>query len=214
MLDFFKKEFPDAVPLMPTLCDDFFRNPTGHLLTVRCFPWSVGGRVALLGDAAHAIVPFFGQGMNCAFEDVTVLNECIEQIGLNNGWELIFKRYQSLRKPNAEAIADMALENYIEMRSGVSDENYLFRKSIATVLGKNFPERFLTRYELVSFTTVPYVEAKQRGEINDKIIDELIKELPDRDVNKLNLTLAKSLLDKYYPFHENTSIKKSHFDSR
>jgi kynurenine 3-monooxygenase len=184
---------------MPNLCEDFFRNPTGHLLTIRCYPWSIGGRVTLLGDAAHAIVPFFGQGMNCAFEDVTVLNQCIDQIGLEKGWEPIFQQYQIQRKANADAIADMALENYIEMRSGVSDQNYLFRKSVATLLGQHFPDRFLTRYELVSFTNVPYVEARRRGEINDKIIDELIRDLPDRDLTKLNLTRAKELIDKYYP---------------
>jgi kynurenine 3-monooxygenase len=199
VMDFFKKDFPDAVSLMPTLCEDFFRNPTGYLLTVRCFPWSVGGRLCLLGDAAHAIVPFFGQGMNCAFEDVTVLDECIGRIGLHDGWEPIFHEYEQLRKPNTEAIADMALENYIEMRSGVSDANYLFRKSVAHLLGQHFPERFLTRYELVSFTTVPYAEAKRRGEVNDKIIDELISELSDRDISKVNLVHAKALLDQYYP---------------
>jgi kynurenine 3-monooxygenase len=110
VLDFFNREFPDAVPMMPTLIEDFFHNPTGNLGTIKCFPWNAGGKALLLGDSAHAVVPFYGQGMNCAFEDVRVLDTLIEEIGTE--WGAVFTEYGLLRKPNTDAIADMAEENF------------------------------------------------------------------------------------------------------
>jgi len=124
---FFKDQFPDAVPLMPNLLDDFFLNPTSNLVTVKCFPWTFLNKVTLVGDAAHAIVPFFGQGMNCGFEDVSTLDEILKEHGVGN-WSAIFDSYQNLRVSNANAIADMAQENYIEMRDRVADANFIFRK--------------------------------------------------------------------------------------
>ncbi|MBV9242326.1 MAG: FAD-dependent monooxygenase, partial [Acidobacteria bacterium] len=117
--EFFEREFPDAARLMPTLVEDFFRNPTGSLGTVKCKPWNIDGRVLLLGDSAHAVVPFYGQGMNCAFEDVRVLASLIDKYG--HDWETIYDTYGSLRKVNTDAIADMAAENFYEMRDRVAD---------------------------------------------------------------------------------------------
>src|SRR5204863_2139331 len=127
LLRFFKQEFPDAVPLMPTLVDDFFRNPTGELGTVKCWPWNVGGNALLLGDSAHAMVPFYGQGMNCAFEDVRILDQLIGKAlppalaGGQSHWKWTFEQYAALRKPNTNAIHDMAEENFYEMRDSTAD---------------------------------------------------------------------------------------------
>jgi kynurenine 3-monooxygenase len=197
VLEFFNKEFPDATKLMPALAEDFFANPTGNLLTVKCYPWSVEGKLTLLGDACHAVVPFFGQGMNCAFEDVRVLSEIIDEHGVGQ-WREIFAQYQASRKPNADAIADMALQNYIEMRDKVADKTFLFHKKVEALLGKSFPDTYRTRYELVSFTNEPYTEAVRRGEINQKIIDQLTAHIADYDTAKVDLDLAKKLIDEHY----------------
>lgn len=175
---FFHQQFPDAVPLMPGLLDDFFTNPTSSLVTIRCYPWIWEDKVALIGDAAHAIVPFFGQGMNAAFEDCTVLNECIDQYGPD--WGKVFEIYQQQRKENAEAIADMALENFVEMRDTVADEKFLFRKKVEHLLGQNFGPYF-SRYELVSFSRVPYAEAYRRGLINLEILEIIMDGLSSLD---------------------------------
>jgi kynurenine 3-monooxygenase len=173
---FFREHYPDAVPLMPTLKEDFLANPTSSLVTVKCWPWvhmTVGGAdgsraVAVLGDAAHAIVPFYGQGMNCAFEDVRVLAESIKRHGGDLARAL--PEFQQLRKPNADAIADMAIENFEEMRDKVGSRLFLWRKKLEHTLHAWFPATMVPRYDLVSFSTVPYVEARQQGERIDTII--------------------------------------------
>lgn len=169
---FFEEEFPDAVPMMPTLIEDFFHNPTSSLVTVRCFPWIKKDRLALAGDAAHAIVPFFGQGMNCSFEDVLVLDDCIGRHAPN--WEAAFAEYQYLRKPNADAIADLAVQNYTEMAEKVGDKAFLHKKHIEHELSDLYPEHFHSQYELVTFTTAPYLKALEQGRINDRILEEII----------------------------------------
>ena len=182
---FFEKEFPDALPLMPTLLDDYFSNPVGTLITVKCAPWHVEEKAALLGDAAHAIVPFFGQGMNCAFEDCSYLNECIDKFGPN--WESVFRAYESLRKANADAIADMAVENFYEMRDRVADPVFLLKKKIEHTLAEKFSDRFIPKYTMVSFMRVPYATALQRGLVQDFILNELaagIKRPEDADWTK------------------------------
>ena len=168
---FFEQEFPDVVPLMPTLIEDFERNPTAPLGTVRCYPWHVGGTAALLGDAAHAIVPFYGQGMNCAFEDCTVLNEVISEFG--SDWDRVFHVYQERRKANADAIADLALENFTEMRDRVADEYFLFQKKVGLVLEQRFPEYFVPKYSMVTFHRTPYAVALHRGRIQQEILDQV-----------------------------------------
>lgn len=130
VLEFFQREFPDAVPLMPSLVEDYFNNPVGSLVTIRCKPWHVGGKAVVMGDAAHAIVPFFGQGMNCGFEDCAVLGEMLPPASEEVDWESLFASFQEARLENSEAIADMALENFVEMRDSTADPEFQLRKRI------------------------------------------------------------------------------------
>lgn len=169
---FFAREFPDAVAHMPTLADDYFGNPTGALVTVKCAPWHVGGRAVLIGDAAHALVPFFAQGMNSGFEDCATLNSLITTD--KPDWKNVFRRFEQLRKPNADAIADMAVENFVEMRDSVTDPVFLLKKKVGFELEKRWPGKFIPRYSMVIFhADIPYAEAQRRGAIQDKILDRL-----------------------------------------
>lgn len=165
---FFDNEFPDAAALMPTLVEDFLENPVGLLGTIRCFPWHHDGTVALLGDACHAIVPFFGQGMNCAFEDCTILNNCLDEYGQD--WTRIFQIWEERRKINADAIADLALENFVEMRDHVADPKFLLSKQIGLELERRFPEYFIPKYSMVTFHRTPYAVALRRGIIQSDIL--------------------------------------------
>lgn len=168
---FFRKEFPDTLALMPDLTHDFAANPQGQLGTVHLTPWHVGGNVLLLGDAAHAIVPFHGQGMNAAFEDCAVLDSLLDR---HTDWEPLFAEFSELRRPNAAAIAAMALENYTEMRDTVLDAGFVRRKSIAMDLERRFPDRFIPRYSMVMFhPEIPYTEALRRGAVQAEILMEL-----------------------------------------
>ena len=177
VLRFFNEEFPDAVPLMPTLLHDFFANPTSSLATMRAFPWVWGNKVALIGDAAHAVVPFYGQGMNCGFEDCVVLSECIDKHGDN--WGAAFDEYQLSRKPNSDAIAQMAIENFVEMRDKVADPKFILRKKIEAMIHKICPDKYTPQYTLVSFSPdVPYSEALNLGRKNDELLDKIMS-LPD-----------------------------------
>lgn len=167
----FKANYPDAVPLMPTLADDFLANPVGSLVTVRCRPWSrhsERGTVAVIGDAAHAIVPFYGQGMNAAFEDVRVLAECLAATG--GDIRAATDECQRLRKPNADAIAQMALENFVEMRDKVGSRAFLWKKKFEHAVQGVAPNAFPSRYEMVSFSTVPYTQALTAGEKFDRLV--------------------------------------------
>ncbi|TVQ32127.1 MAG: FAD-dependent monooxygenase [Phycisphaeraceae bacterium] len=165
---FFEKHYPDAVPLMPTLVEDYTRNPIGSLVTVRCAPWRLDGRVAILGDAAHAIVPFYGQGMNCAFEDCVALAERIESRGADR--EAAFAEFEAERKPNADAIADMALDNFIEMRDKVGSRVFLVKKKFEHALHRIFPRLYTPLYNYISFTLVPYAEARARAQRQTLIV--------------------------------------------
>lgn len=159
---FFEKEFPDAVPLMPTLVEDFFANPTGAMLTVRTYPWQLDGRVLLMGDAAHAIVPFYGQGANAGFEDCL---ELIEQIRRSpDDLEAAFVRFQEARKPNTEAIADLALANFNEMRDHVASNAFLLRKKFEKLIHTLFPRWFIPLYQMIAFSRIPYAEARARAQ--------------------------------------------------
>lgn len=191
VLDFFKTQFPDAVPLMPTLLEDFFDNPTGSLVTVKCDPWHVEDQVALLGDAAHAVVPFFGQGMNCSFEDCTCLDACVEKHGPD--WRTVFEKYGRLRRVNTDAIADMALENFIEMRDHVADEKFLLKKEVEIALEHKYPARFIPRYSMVSFHRIPYAVAFERGKIQAKILNELCARI--QSVEELEWEKADTLIE-------------------
>lgn len=156
----FATEYPDAVPLMPTLVDDFEHNPVGPLATLHVDPWQAEGRVALIGDSAHAILPFFGQGANCGFEDVVELDRCLSET--NDDWTLALPMYQHRRQPNGEAIARMAQENFVEMRDKVASPTFRASKKVEHALERALPGKYMSRYEMVSFTTIPYAEVIER----------------------------------------------------
>ena len=165
---FFGEEFPDAVPLMPTLLEDFRANPTGSLVTIRCAPWFHKDKVALLGDAAHAVVPFYGQGMNAAFEDCVVLDECLA--AFPNNRERAFTEYFQRRKENADALADLAVANFIEMRDKTASKTFRGKKKLDHWLEAALPGIYLPLYTMVTFTRMPYAAAARRGRIQDAIV--------------------------------------------
>jgi len=169
---FFQLHFSDAMSMMPGLVDDYLNNPTGMLTTMRCYPW-VKGNNALMGDSAHAIVPFYGQGMNCSFEDCVVLDECIEELG--GEWGSVLDAYQKLRKPNADAIANLALQNFVEMRDLVGSDAFLHKKKVEHMLSEKHPDLFVSQYERVTFSTRDYAEALAYGELNDRVLESIIQ---------------------------------------
>ena len=188
---FFQREFPDALELIPDLETDFFNNPTGALGTVRSEPWHHEDIACLVGDAAHAIVPFHGQGMNCAFEDCVEIDELLEQHGTD--WARVFADYTKARKRNGDAIADMALENYVEMRESVRDPRFHLKKELEFLLEGEMPDRFIPRYSMVMFhPEIDYADAYERGRIQTGILEEL---LDDReDVATVDLDKAHELV--------------------
>ncbi|MBA3907630.1 MAG: FAD-dependent monooxygenase, partial [Pseudonocardiales bacterium] len=163
----FHDRYPDAAAMMPTLAQDYLANPVGSLVTVRCRPW-VRGRVALLGDAAHAIVPFFGQGANCAFEDCVELDRCLAAAG--GDWPSALATYEANRKANADAIADMALENFVEMSEKVASPVFRGQTRVRHALERVLGGRYASRYELVSFTTIPYAQIEGRVRRQDRAV--------------------------------------------
>jgi len=165
---FFEEEFPDAVPLMPTLLEDFRENPTGSLVTIRCAPWSYKGKVALVGDAAHAVVPFYGQGMNAAFEDCVVLDECLARSPENR--ERAFADYFERRKENADALADLAVQNFIEMRDKTASKTFRAKKKLDHWLEAVLPGIYLPLYTMITFTRIPYAQAARRARVQDAIV--------------------------------------------
>lgn len=174
---FFKTYFPDAIELMPEFDRDYDSNPVGQLGTVLCAPWSAQGTTLLLGDAAHAIVPFFGQGMNCSFEDCSVFLDAMTAAGPD--WTNILRSYESVRKPDTDAIAQMALENYIEMRDHVADPSFVLKKQLSLDLERRFPDRFIPRYSMVTFHRIPYAIAMERGNIQADILNRLTDGIDD-----------------------------------
>jgi len=173
---FFREIFPDAAALMPSLEDDFFTNPTGSLVTVRCFPWSYKDNVMLIGDAAHAIVPFYGQGMNCGFEDCTVLNALLDRH--QDEWSEVIPEFQSMRKKAADGIAELAVQNFIEMRDLVGDKKFLLRKKIEASFFQRHPDKWMPLYSMVTFSDIPYNVALETGKKQDVIMDEVMS-MPD-----------------------------------
>ncbi len=169
--EFFSREFADVLPLMPDLRQEFRTRPQGHLGTVHAAPWHVGGQVLLLGDAAHAIVPFHGQGMNAAFEDCRVLDALLDRY---TSWPTLFTAFETEQRPNAAAIAQMAIENYGEMRERVLDPKFLRQKAWALELERLYPDRFIPRYSMVMFhPEIAYADALRRGAVQQAILDEL-----------------------------------------
>lgn len=171
--DFFKEVFPDAYEMMPTLVEDFHANPTASLVTVRCDPWIYKDHVMLMGDSAHAIVPFYGQGMNSGFEDCYVFNQLFEEY--NGHWMKTFKEYNRLRIPDGNAIADLALRNFIEMRDLTGDPTFLLQKKIESKFNEKYPEKWLPLYSQVTFSELRYSEALAGGKVQDKIMEEVMK---------------------------------------
>jgi kynurenine 3-monooxygenase len=165
---FFEEEFPDAVTLMPSLLDDFRNNPTGSLVTIRCAPWFYQDKVCLVGDAAHAVVPFYGQGMNAAFEDCVVLDECLG--GLPENRERAFAEYFRRRKENADALADLAIGNFIEMRDKTASKTFRAKKKLDHALEAALPGTYLPLYTMVTFTRMPYAKAAKRARIQDALV--------------------------------------------
>lgn len=170
---FFQKTFPDAVPMMPTLLDDYFENPTSSLIMVRCTPWNYQDKVVLLGDAAHAIVPFYGQGMNCGFEDCTVFDEMYR--AANGNWDGLLEHFSNQRVPDGNAILDLALLNYVEMRDLTADPDFLLRKKIEAKFNQLYPEKWLPLYSQVTFSHIRYSEALQNGKQQEAIMDEVMR---------------------------------------
>ncbi|MFT7330811.1 MAG: kynurenine 3-monooxygenase [Roseivirga sp.] len=187
--EFFKTQFPDALKLIPNIKDEFLNNPTGPLGTVKCSPWSYKNNTLLMGDAAHAIVPFYGQGMNASFEDVTVFDAVLDKH--DGDWETIFKVFEKERKQDADAIADLAIDNYYEMRDHVANPLFKQKRIIEMDLESNFPTDYSSKYSLVTFNEdIPYHKAMKLGRAQDKAILNL---LDDGELNEKNLkeTLQK-----------------------
>ena len=188
--EFFEKYFPDALALMPNLVENFNANPTGSMVTIRCAPWHHDGRMLLVGDSAHAIVPFFGQGLNCAFEDVTELLSLID--GKDEDWERVFTEFGRTRQPNTDAIADLALENFVEMRDKVADPRFLLRKKVELALEAKFPGIFIPKYAMVTFHRIPYSIAQSRGRIQDDILERLCANVSS--LEEIDWKLAQQLI--------------------
>jgi kynurenine 3-monooxygenase len=191
---FFESRFPDAIGLMPQLAENYFANPAGSMVTIKCSPWHVEGKTLLLGDAAHAIVPFFGQGINCGFEDCTSLVALLDRHDAD--WARVFPEFERERKINTDAIADMAIENFVEMRDRVADSQFLFRKKIELALEAEYPTLFVPKYAMVTFHRIPYSVALARGAIQDRILTELsgsVHRVEDLDWNKAERLIQRDL---------------------
>lgn len=169
---FFAEHFPSTVDVIPNLVEDFFRNPTSTLVTMKCYPWTYEDKVALIGDAAHAIVPFYGHGMNAGFEDITILNQLMAQHG--DDWRTIFEEYEQSRKPNADAIAELSYRNFMEMKSNTADPKFHLRKKIEQLFSEKHPDKWLPLYSRVTFSYRPYTEALAIGDRQKAIMDEVM----------------------------------------
>ncbi|MDG1239097.1 MAG: NAD(P)/FAD-dependent oxidoreductase [Flavobacteriales bacterium] len=169
--DFFKKVFPDFYDMMPNLVENWHQNPLSSMSITRCFPWTMG-KFALLGDSAHATVPFYGQGMNAGFEDCFVMWELYNKCG---NWKETFQEFQKIRKPDGDALQDLSLDNYYVMRDHVADKKFLLQKKIEAKLHKNYPDKWIPLYSQVSFSTIRYSEAYKNGKKQEKIMKEIMK---------------------------------------
>lgn len=204
---YFDEYYPDAKKLMPDYQKEYFENPQGMLATLFASPWTDGSSVALLGDAAHAIVPFFGQGMNCGFEDCFYLMKFFDE---TKDWTQTFEKYNSFQKPNGDAIAKMAIENFTEMSDLVGDEKFLFRKQVEKEVEKKFPNKYRARYGLVTYTLAPYSLVLEVGKIQNKILDELCNEI--KSVEEIDFVKAEKLIDELLiPFQSEHQIDISRF---
>lgn len=186
VMDFFSEYFEDTLQLLENFPNTFFDNPIGKLATIYADNWQYNNQYCLIGDAAHAVVPFFGQGMNASFEDCEILMKCLDESQGN--WKDVFKKYSFIRKEDCDAIAQMALENYVEMRDLVTQKEFLQQQKISNLLSERFPDRFIPRYNMVSFTSMPYSEVYRRGDIQKEIISKL-------NLDNLDMTIAESMIN-------------------
>jgi kynurenine 3-monooxygenase len=189
---FFQRYFPDVCELLPALTDEFLQHPTGIMGTVRCERWSIEDQLLLIGDAAHAITPFHGQGMNCAFEDC---RELVALLGTASDWSSAFRRFEQERRPHTNAIADMAIENYLEMRDTVRDPQFHLQRALSLELERRFPKRFVPRYSMVMFhDEIPYAVAMERGRIQNKILAQLTRNVST--LAAVDFQAAQRLIDE------------------
>lgn len=197
--EYFEREFPDAKALMPNLAKEFFENPTAYLGTVKCYPWNVMGKTLILGDAAHAIVPFYGQGMNASFEDVVVLDKFIEKH--EGDWKTTFSEFEKERKIDADAIAELAIDNFHEMKEHVANTLFQEKRKLEVALEDNFPKKYNSKYSLVTFNAdIPYSKAMKIGRAQDKAILNLLEDGKLEDTMSLEekLTLVLNKTKDYY----------------
>jgi len=191
--NFFESQFPDALKLIPNIAEEFANNPTGALGTVKCSPWQYQGKTLLMGDAAHAVVPFYGQGMNASFEDVTVFDAILDKH--QGDWETVFKTFQKTRKMDADAIGDLAVENYFEMRDHVSNPLFKEKRKLEMALEKNFPTVYFSKYSMVTFNEdIPYSEAMKKGRAQDKALLNLIADKTIETSKELSKNELASIL--------------------
>lgn len=205
--EYFTRQFPDAVPMMPELVKDYEDNPVGPLGTIKCHPWSAFGKVCILGDAAHAIVPFYGQGMNASFEDVVVFDTTLEAFG-DQGWDRVFKEFEKNRKPDTDAIADLAVDNFHEMKEHTAHPMFQEKRKLETEFEKEFPEDYYSKYSLVTFNEeIGYREAMIRGRAQNKAILNLLDDglLPDTLSLKAKLEKVKEATSAI--LHDDTVLK-------
>lgn len=185
LLRFLSNSFPDAVDYMPNAVADFFGHRINYLVTIRCFPWTFDGRVALIGDSAHAIVPFFAQGVNAGFEDCLVLDDCLEEHGFD--WRAVFNAYQTRRKPDADAVSDLSLHHFNELRDSVGKPTFHLKKRIEKRLSELDPERFVSLYSMVTFKATPYAEALRRGRELEALIQRIMETPAIADKTEIEL---------------------------
>tara|TARA_Y100001954_G_scaffold4227_1_gene4620 strand:+ start:102 stop:1436 length:1335 start_codon:yes stop_codon:yes gene_type:complete len=186
---YFKKIFPDLVPLIPDLCEQFFSNPTSSMAIMRTYPWHVDDKSILIGDAAHATVPFYGQGMNAGFEDCRILDELLDKH--NNNFKTCFKEYSEVRKPNGDGVQDLSMHNFIVMRDKTADIKFLLQKKIEQKFSQQYPEKWVPLYSMVSFSNIPYSEAWQVGMKQEKMMQSIM------NISNINETWdSEEIMDK------------------
>jgi kynurenine 3-monooxygenase len=190
--EFFKKMFPDFYDMMPNLIENWHQHPLSSLAIIRCYPWTYG-KTALMGDAAHATVPFYGQGMNAGFEDCSEMYRLMQKH--NENWEAVFNEYQQIRKPNGDAVQDLSLHNYYVMRDYVADPKFLLQKKIEKRIFEKYPDKWMPLYSQVTFSHIPYAEAYKRGMAQEKMMQEIMQ-LPNIEQKWESEEIEKLILSK------------------
>lgn len=204
---FFKKQFPDAYQVMPDLVGEFLCHPTGNLSTIKCSPWYFEDQCLLIGDAAHGIVPFFGQGMNSAFEDCRILNDFLDQY--DDDWGRVVPAFFVSRKVNTDAVAEMSMDNYHEIQSDIRDEKFNLKKQLEQELMHRYPEQYVSKHVMVMFTNIPYAEAKAYGQLQNELLDKICSKV--RYINEINWNEVDELMKQYDKNLANfNSVEKSH----